>query len=95
MRTTTNISEHLRLIAADPMWADHSEVSKPTLLKAASAIEVLARLLNSYVGADEDTRHDGFDTSIGVDDFPDKDESRKAEAVAILRALTAQPRAYP
>jgi hypothetical protein len=91
--TTTGISEHLRKIANDPMWADHAEVRKETLIKAASAIEVLARLLNSYVGADEDTRHDGFDTSTGVDDFPDKDESRKAEAVAILRTLTVQPRA--
>jgi hypothetical protein len=92
-QTTTGVSEHLRQIASDPMWADHAEVRKETLIKAASAIEVLARLLNSYVCADEDTRHDGFDTSIGVDDFPDKDEARKAEAVAILRTLTAQPRA--
>jgi hypothetical protein len=75
------------------MWADHCEISKATLLKAASAIEVLARLLNDYVKDDSDTRHDGFDTSLGVDDYPDHAESRKAEAVAILRTLTTQPRA--
>lgn len=91
-QTTTTVSNTLRDCAADPMWADHTEVNKATLLQAASAIEVLARLLDSYVEADSDTRHDGFDVS--SDDFPDMDESRKAQAVAVLRKLAAAPRFY-
>jgi hypothetical protein len=90
MATTTNISETLRSIAADPMWANHSEINKATAIKAASAIEVLARLLNGYVQEDADTRHEGFD--VEADDFPTKDEARKVEAVAILRTLNVLPR---
>lgn len=88
-QTKTLVSDYLRGIASDPMWADHVEVRKETLMKAASCIEVLTRLLNSYV-ADDDERHEGFDPA--NDDFPTKDESRKAEAVALLRTIGAQPR---
>ena len=85
MLRVTTISEALRNAAADPMWADHCEVNKTTALKAATTIDVLTRLLAGYVDADEDTRHDGFD--LIADDYPTKDESRKAEAVKLLRHL--------
>jgi hypothetical protein len=93
MTTETLISKRLRDVAHAPMWADHAEIRKATLVQAASTIEHLCRLLNYYVSEDSDTRHDGFDVSAESSDFPTKAEAMKADAVELLRKLSCIPRA--
>ena len=41
----TDIAERLRLSANDPMWADHCEISKALVAKAADRIEELTKAL--------------------------------------------------
>lgn len=38
----TKMSQRLREIASDPMWADHAEIRKSTLIHAAQEVEAIA-----------------------------------------------------
>lgn len=78
----TLASKQLRHIAGDPMWANHCEVSKNTLTRAARLIDELAALLNDYVKDDDSIFYQG---QTG-DEFPTHDESRRMQAVALLDA---------
>lgn len=77
----TSIVSTLRIIADDPMWADHCEVSKKTLRAAADEIDALTNILNDICAEWNEPCEDDCNS------YGHSDKCRAVNIAAAKRAL--------